>query len=163
MHFPMTKEEAEASRRGLAGLSGIEVCKELRKDANIAKAAKKVDAGETRPGAASPAYTLDAVDKARWFELTPNGEGRFSARITLKNPRKLLSDYPIASRLLVFEFDDGTSDPEAIRVKDADGREGYVISQPIDAWGPGVKEAVAAEGAAEETKGTPEPTEKTKP
>lgn len=70
-----------------------------------------------------------------WIELPSAGGKSFIREVAVKNQNEFLRKYPQMHRLLVWEFDDGTTPPGAIRVTSKAGGRELVIAEQIDQWG----------------------------
>jgi hypothetical protein len=100
--------------------------------------------------AGKDAPEVKADDPPRWYELTQTDgpQGPFSRRIPVENLFELASKYKTIGKLLVWEFDDGTNKPAAIRTQHPKSEVGrvYALDRFDAAWQANVKRALDRNG-----------------
>ena len=109
---------------------------------------QEVRKNQVKAGAAA---SLKADDGPKWYELTlpeDNPRGRFSRTIKVENLFDLAAKYRMIGKLIVWEFDDGTNPPAAIRTQHPKAEAGKVFAlDRFDAsWQANVKQARDRDG-----------------
>jgi hypothetical protein len=130
MYFPATEAEAK------------KLHEEMTKIGKAEDVSAKVRAMGTVPFGNEQAIGADAT--GRWLELQDT-ESRnvFQRRVPLRDYAKLHAKFPSAYRLLVWEFDDGTNPPAAIRIDHPEDGRTFVVVEEIKGWPAAIKEKVA--------------------
>jgi len=106
VRFPLTETEAANALAAYRKLTTRQISHVIRKEAVMIDAKNRSVFPESKP---------------QWFELASHeGGSRFHCRIPIKDVKGLHKKYHKLYRLLVYEFDDGTT-PEAILVSDRPG------------------------------------------
>jgi len=138
VYFPLRKEkdkdEVAAKLAEYRKYSAEQLVTEIRKTS-----VKLNEAGSIGPD-----------DPPRWFELPPRLDSgppdgpyeEYQRTIRLADIPKLAEKYPSAWFLVVWEFDDGTTQ-EAIRTADEKGNPVYVLEQELPDWSKEIKNAGA--------------------
>ncbi len=130
MLFPLNKDSLAEEVKKYRDLEGKELAEAIRK-ANPSRAALEPD------------IEVGPTSKPRWIELVETGAGGvFSRPITLKDVHKLPDQFPKAWQILVWEFDNGTLPPQAIRLQDDRGQRAYLKEQEVEQWSQGIKHVI---------------------
>lgn len=131
MLFPVPDSKLPAELARYRDLKGADLSKAIR-------AAKPSLAGDESDLEVTP------QSEPRWIELvdTRGAGSNFSREITIKEAEKVLGQFPKAWQLLVWEFDNGSTPAEAIRLQDNQGQRTYLKEQPVEDWSKGLKRLI---------------------
>ncbi len=129
MLFPLDKARCAEAVKTYGSLKSDELPREIRKsNPALAKDNQRL--------------TLSATQPARWIELPfDQDKGGFTRRLELKDARELYGKYPTASRLVVYEFDDGETQEAIAQEDETTHKAVYALEQEVKEWPAGIADA----------------------